>query len=245
MGTKNPSIKKEVVALPREDVRLELRIKNNLLYTAIFSKFKSVSEFCRAAKSQNYKIAEFEVGRLLNLKCSPFQKKHSGELRQVCYVIEAMLKISAEKLFPPRLYKKLGANREVLTFHSSRRNVPAIADMRVHLLAADEPSPVELATQHELRERLELILMELPYKERTILKLRLGLELDGYSYTLEQIGRIFKISPESVRQLEVKAIQKMQIPSRARTLLDFLPLDAKTNWTEANPAQIPEPQDPT
>ena len=62
----------------------------------------------------------------------------------------------------------------------------------------------------------------LTYREREIIKLRYGIG-DGYTYTLEEVGRIFKVTRERVRQVEAKAIRKLQHPVRARKLEGFLP----------------------
>ena len=87
-------------------------------------------------------------------------------------------------------------------------------------------SPVASATQEMLRERIDSILKTLSYREREIIKLRYGIG-DGYTYTLEEVGRIFKVTRERVRQVEAKAIRKLQHPVRARKLEGFL--DHKTS----------------
>jgi len=82
-------------------------------------------------------------------------------------------------------------------------------------------SPVTAATQEMLRDRIESVLKTLTYREREIIKLRYGIG-DGYTYTLEEVGRIFKVTRERVRQIEAKAIRKLQHPVRARKLEGFL-----------------------
>jgi RNA polymerase primary sigma factor len=82
-------------------------------------------------------------------------------------------------------------------------------------------SPVASATQEMLKERIDSVLKTLSYREREIIKLRYGIG-DGYTYTLEEVGRIFKVTRERVRQVEAKAIRKMQHPIRARKLEGFL-----------------------
>ncbi len=82
-------------------------------------------------------------------------------------------------------------------------------------------SPTETATQEMLRDRIEAVLKTLTYREREIIKLRYGLG-DGYTYTLEEVGRIFKVTRERVRQVEAKALRKLQHPVRARKLQGFL-----------------------
>jgi len=82
-------------------------------------------------------------------------------------------------------------------------------------------SPVTAATQEMLRDRIENVLSTLTYREREIIKLRYGIG-DGYTYTLEEVGRIFKVTRERVRQIEAKAVRKLQHPVRARKLEGFL-----------------------
>jgi RNA polymerase primary sigma factor len=82
-------------------------------------------------------------------------------------------------------------------------------------------SPVSSATQEMLKDRIEQVLKTLTYREREIIKLRYGIG-DGYTYTLEEVGRIFKVTRERVRQVEAKAIRKLQHPVRARKLEGFL-----------------------
>jgi RNA polymerase primary sigma factor len=89
----------------------------------------------------------------------------------------------------------------------------------------DVDSPVASATQEMLKERIDIVLKTLSYREREIIKLRYGIG-DGYTYTLEEVGRIFKVTRERVRQVEAKAIRKLQHPVRARKLEGFL--DHKT-----------------
>ncbi len=85
-----------------------------------------------------------------------------------------------------------------------------------------QESPSESATSEMLRQRINDVLRTLTYREREILKLRYGIG-DGYTYTLEEVGRIFKVTRERVRQVESKAIRKLQHPVRRQRLASFLP----------------------
>ena len=82
-------------------------------------------------------------------------------------------------------------------------------------------SPAIGATQEMLRRRINKVLKTLSYREREIIKLRYGLG-DGYSYTLEEVGHIFKVTRERIRQIEAKAVRKLQQPSRSQELVGFL-----------------------
>jgi RNA polymerase primary sigma factor len=84
-------------------------------------------------------------------------------------------------------------------------------------------NPSKLANNGLLRERIEELLKTLTYREREIIRLRYGLA-DGYSYTLEEVGRIFKVTRERVRQIEAKAVAKLQHPVRCRHLEPFVSL---------------------
>ena len=82
-------------------------------------------------------------------------------------------------------------------------------------------SPVSSAAQDLLKGKIDDVLKSLTYREREIIKLRYGLG-DGYTYTLEEVGRIFKVTRERVRQIEAKAVRKMQHPVRSTQLKGFI-----------------------
>ena len=82
-------------------------------------------------------------------------------------------------------------------------------------------NPAIGAAQEMLRGRIAKVLKTLSYREREIIKLRYGLG-DGYSYTLEEVGHIFKVTRERIRQIEAKAVRKLQQPSRSQELVGFL-----------------------
>jgi RNA polymerase primary sigma factor len=84
-----------------------------------------------------------------------------------------------------------------------------------------QETPDRSAANEMLSQRIEQVLKTLTYREREILKLRYGIG-DGYTYTLEEVGRIFKVTRERVRQVEAKAIRKLQHPVRARKLASFV-----------------------
>jgi RNA polymerase primary sigma factor len=86
---------------------------------------------------------------------------------------------------------------------------------------ATTDSPARLANNGILREKIESLLKTLTYREREIIRLRYGLG-DGYTYTLEEVGRIFRVTRERVRQIEAKAVRKLQHPVRSQQLAGFL-----------------------
>jgi len=84
-----------------------------------------------------------------------------------------------------------------------------------------EDDPLYEMNQDSLKGRIADVLSALNYREREIIRLRYGLA-DGYTYTLEEVGRIFSVTRERVRQIEAKAVRKLQHPVRSRKLSGFL-----------------------
>ena len=85
----------------------------------------------------------------------------------------------------------------------------------------NQDAPAVAVARDILKGRIEMVLKTLTYREREIIKLRYGIG-DGYTYTLEEVGRIFKVTRERVRQVEAKAIRKLQHPIRSRKLEGFV-----------------------
>ena len=170
---------------------------------------------------------------------------HARTIRIPVHMIETMSRLrSASKI----LHQKLG--REATIEEIAEEVDMSVAETRrvlkisKHPISLDRPigesddsyfgdfieddevdSPVASATQEMLKDRIDSVLKTLSYREREIIKLRYGIG-DGYTYTLEEVGRIFKVTRERVRQVEAKAIRKLQHPVRARKLEGFL--DHKT-----------------
>ncbi len=170
---------------------------------------------------------------------------HARTIRIPVHMIETMSRLrTAGKV----LHQKLGreptieeiAEEAKMSVEESRR----VLKISKHPISLDRPigesedsyfgdfiedhdidSPVLSATQEMLKERIDVVLKTLSYREREIIKLRYGIG-DGYTYTLEEVGRIFKVTRERVRQVEAKAIRKLQHPVRARKLEGFM--DHKT-----------------
>ena len=166
---------------------------------------------------------------------------HARTIRIPVHMIETMSRLrNASK----NLLQKLGREATVeeiaeeaqMTIEETRR----VLKISKHPISLDRPigesedsyfgdfleddgvdSPVSSATQEMLKERIDTVLKTLSYREREIIRLRYGIG-DGYTYTLEEVGRIFKVTRERVRQVEAKAIRKLQHPVRSRKLEGFL-----------------------
>jgi len=83
-------------------------------------------------------------------------------------------------------------------------------------------SPVDAASKELLKDHLRNVLSMLQEREAKVLALRFGLDNDGEAKTLEEVGRIFGVTRERIRQIEAKALRKLRHPSRRINLRDYL-----------------------
>ena len=166
---------------------------------------------------------------------------HARTIRVPVHMIETMSKL---RTIQKHLLQELGreatieeiAKRAKMSVEETRR----VMKISRHPISLDRPvgesedshfgdfiederqeAPADTATNDMLKQRINDVLKTLTYREREILKLRYGIG-DGYTYTLEEVGRIFKVTRERVRQVESKAIRKLQHPVRQRRLANFL-----------------------
>ncbi len=166
---------------------------------------------------------------------------HARTIRIPVHMIETMSKL---RMISKNLLQELGreptAEEIAATADMSITETRRVMKISKHPISLDRPigesedsyfgdfiedesvdSPVKSATQEMLKDRIDTVLKTLTYREREIIKLRYGIG-DGYTYTLEEVGRIFKVTRERVRQVEAKAIRKLQHPVRSRKLEGFL-----------------------
>ncbi|MBN2456466.1 MAG: RNA polymerase sigma factor RpoD [Sedimentisphaerales bacterium] len=170
---------------------------------------------------------------------------HARTIRIPVHMIETMSRLrTASKILLQKLGREPTVEEIAEEAQMSIEETQRVLKISKHPISLDKPigdsddsyfgdfiedddidSPVTSATQEMLKERIDLVLKTLSYREREIIKLRYGIG-DGYTYTLEEVGRIFKVTRERVRQVEAKAIRKLQHPVRSRKLEGFL--DHKT-----------------
>jgi len=170
---------------------------------------------------------------------------HARTIRIPVHMIETMSRLrTASKVLQQKLGREPTIEEIAVEAEMTVAEARRVLNISKHPISLDRPigdsddsyfgdfiedegidSPVASASQEMLKERIDSILNTLSYREREIIKLRYGIG-DGYTYTLEEVGRIFKVTRERVRQVEAKAIRKLQHPVRARKLEGFL--DHKT-----------------
>ncbi len=82
-------------------------------------------------------------------------------------------------------------------------------------------SPIATTAQAILTDQIKQVLATLPAREQKVIRMRFGLD-DGYTHTLEEVGYVFKVTRERIRQIEAKALRRLRTPTRTRRLKDFL-----------------------
>ncbi|MGM0381853.1 MAG: RNA polymerase sigma factor RpoD [bacterium] len=87
-------------------------------------------------------------------------------------------------------------------------------------------SPMKNTTNELLKDQLEDVLKSIDWREEQVIRLRFGLD-DGYERTLEEVGNMFKVTRERIRQIENKALEKLRHPSRSKNLSDFVSAEEK------------------
>jgi RNA polymerase primary sigma factor len=170
---------------------------------------------------------------------------HARTIRIPVHMIETMSRLrTAGKVLHQKLGREATVEEIAAEAEMSVEETRRVLKISKHPISLDRPigesedsyfgdfiedneidSPVASATQEMLKDRIDVVLKTLSYREREIIKLRYGIG-DGYTYTLEEVGRIFKVTRERVRQVEAKAIRKLQHPVRSRKLEGFM--DHKT-----------------
>lgn len=191
------------------DVRLELRIKNNRLWQAIHARYPSTAACVREMKKIGFSGGQCEISALLNFRASPVDEK--GEYRKICLDLSTMLGVQVEELFPKDLYEQMRdrAGLQIKTIESEHLLLINLGPERLLELPDTSQSVLDsLIEQEDLTRRAEHITRLSP-REREVLELRFGLRGDGEK-TLEQTGNIIGRNKERVRQIQARALRKLQ-----------------------------------
>jgi len=174
---------------------------------------------------EKFGLTQTEAARLSGIGQSAWNAvecmRFKGVRHSAVKAIAEALDCSVEDIFPESLrHTNLSITRALYQEMDAGRLFAANTQKRLTL---SDPSETDDAGNGEaLRDRFLKVFKTLTYREREILKLRYGLGEDGYTYTLEEVGKIFKVTRERVRMIEAKAIRKLQHPVRARQLEGFV-----------------------
>ena len=187
---------------------------NVRLQRAIKKHFSSTAKLCREWPGLKGKANV--IAALVHIKVSPLLC--DGTYNPICTALSEAVGILPEKLFPAKLYAKVFPQGiAITTFHRLSKKMVRQLDQLTETLESTD-AEIDLA---QLRSRIAMVLKSLSYKEREIIKLRYGLG-DGLEYTWEEVGYIFKVTRERIRQIEAKAVRKLQQPDRSQRLVSFL-----------------------
>lgn len=161
-------------------------------------------------------------------------------IRIPVHMIETMNKIKKEtRIYIQETGKEPTPEELSQRLHMEPEKIKAILEMNQEPISLETPvgneedselgdfvednkidNPYEITNRNMLREQLSKILKTLSEREEKVLRLRYGLD-DGCPRTLEEVGKIFNVTRERIRQIEVKALRKLRHPSRRKKLEDF------------------------
>ena len=194
----------------KDEIRVEVRIKNNLLWDAIVPVFGSISEFCRRSG-----FHASQVCSLINFRESPFSAPTENDLtpeyKPIARRLAEFAGYSCHELFPVELYAKVTQPKWVRTL--SKNRLLELAERGDRAILANN-------AQMEMRDAVGKALLYLTLREAKIIRHRFGIgRPDGIPQTLEEVGRECGATRERIRQIESKAIRKLRHPSRGRILL--------------------------
>lgn len=182
-----------------KEFRVEVRVKNNLLYRAITDAgFDTVAAFSRACGVQ-----QGVIGELLNMSAAPLNK--AGEWRPPVLRMAQALRALPEDLFPADyLDRTLKQNKVVREFS---------ADEIVGVIKIAQETPEQLMIRDDAAQSLYDALKELNPRSADVLARRHGL-FDYEPHTLEDVAKVYKVNRERIRQIELQAMRILKSPNR-------------------------------
>lgn len=178
-----------------KEVRLELRVRNNRLYQAIFTRYHSVAEFCR-----EYDFQASTIGSLLNLKDKPTNSK-TGKFTPTAMRLSEIFKILPEDLFPLEIY---GIDITKFSTEVSSNDMLRLSGHHV------DPLSIEDKTQKKfLEDFVHEIVEELDEREQLVLNKLYG--LNGHTVTTQtDIAKEISRSKSTVGVIEKKIMRKLR-----------------------------------
>lgn len=192
-----------------KDVRIEFKVRNNLVLTKMEERgIYSISELCRQMKCPNSKIS---VGRLLAMKMPARGKR--GAWSKLASGIADFFGCVPEDLF---------SDAQQWSSLQKHRVYAEIASAELQRLSSSQQGllPDEVLDRKRLVSAAAEALRTLTPREERILRMRFGFSGDAMS--LDEVGVVFRATPERIRQIEAKALRKLKHPSRSRALKAFI-----------------------
>ncbi len=206
----DPQALEEIEERDIGSLRLELRARNNHLWHVIFDRWGSVAAFGR-----EHDIPQTDVGRFLNLKASPWNKK-TGELNKSAKRIVEVTGLDVLWLFDPDLYQQDFLPTQTLVAEIEPRLL--LGESAGRAVAALGPAPDELLMAEEQANVSDILhdtLETLTPREEDVIRRHFGLTPYDWPQTLEAIADEHDVSRERVRQIEGTGLRKLRHPLRS------------------------------
>lgn len=199
-----------------KDYRIEIKVKNNRLLTKMEGAgYPSVAKFAEAI-CMNRTV----IYRIVSIKSTALDNE--GYYRPEALRIAEFLNCTPQEIYPPAQMR--GTMKEKKAQITANANEVDSLTSSLRTLAF---SPERKMILNEAKQALKVVMMTLTPKEQRILDLRYGLTY-GEEKTLDEVGAMFGVSRERIRQQEMKALRKMRHPHRSKELrenLDELTID--------------------
>jgi len=196
------------------DYRVDIKVRNqNLLNIIEKNGYKTIGEFCRL---NNIMRHVSRIGDLVNFKASPLNAE--GDFWPFIYEISDLLMCSPEDFF--------SESQLTMEIENNKRTI-LMREAEVKMLASTyntTPLLEEIIDQDKVKKLIYEKLETLTPREQKVLTLRFGLNNCG-EHTLDEVGQVFEINRERVRQIEAKALRKLRHPSRSKDLHTYLETD--------------------
>ena len=204
-----------------KDYRIEIKVKNNRLLTKMEAAgYSSVAKFAEAI-GMNRTV----IYRIVSMKSAALDEE--GYYRPEALRIAEFLNCTPQDIYPPaQMRGTMKENKAQITANANE------VDSLTSSLRTLAFSPERKMILDEAKQALKAVMMTLTPKEQRILDLRYGLTY-GEEKTLDEVGAMFGVSRERIRQQEMKALRKMRHPSKSKELranlneLTIDPLDQK------------------
>lgn len=204
----------------RDDLRLELRSRNNALWHAIFDHFDSTAAFCR-----HWKLSQSVVGGWLDLKRSPYStwNRSTQAYDAVPFLVPgaqrlaALLQLAPYELFPPDIYGGEFATVRVAEVPSAKVLALLGADQHQRLLAAAPASGEEAALVGEQRRLLSEAMQTLTKREQDVIRQWFGLNQSG-EQTLREQARDAGVGQGEMHGVAGRAFRKLRKHMRQRNI---------------------------
>lgn len=190
-------------------LRIDLKIRNNVLYQLIFTNYKSVSDFCKS-----HGLHGSVVGDMLNLKKSSVFRSNGGEYKKCSHDIASIFKMLPEDIFPKDIYNVLD-NKSFVTINMDELELPCST--------TKENDPIAQLEYNNLRDNINKALSAIPEREREAIIMHFGLN-DSAPQTFAEIGGHFGVCSTRARQIIATGLRKLRYSEMSKFLKPFINL---------------------